>query len=534
MQFRIGINLGDVIQEDDKIYGDGVKIAARLEGLAEPGGICISRTAFEHVESKLPYGYDYIGDQTVKNITKPIGAYMVSLDPRLTAAGKPKEQKPASKLRKAIAIGLVTIFVLIIAVGIWQIYLYPPPQQMAVSSLSTAIREIPNKPSIAVLPFENLSGEPDQEYFSDGITNDLITAISRFRELLVIGSNTIFTYKGKPVNIEHVGQELGVRYVLDGSVQKAAAKVRVNAQLIDAATGFQIWSERYDRDLNDIFAVQDEIVHSLVGKLAVKINAIERKRVLHKKSGSLEAYDYLLRGMELYRRRTRSENNKARQMFERAIEIDPVYASAYVNLGKTYKVQVDYGWTEFPTQALQRAKELAFKTLSLEESNADAYALLGNVYTYLERYDLAINQLNRAIELNPNDASSHNTRGEVMLYSGRVDDSIQSLETAYRFDPNQSPGLFMFLGIGYFLKGQYDKAINVLDEGLNRKPGWVGNHIILTAVYAQSGRSDDAKREAQEVLRLEPFFEIDNYGTVFRDQDDRAKIVEGLRKAGLN
>ena len=530
MQFRIGINLGDVVEEEDRIYGDGVNIAARMEGLAAGGGICISGTAYDQVKNKLDLGFEYSGEHTVKNIAESVRVYRVLMEPE--AAGKLiGEKKPVLRRRYLAAVVIVAV---IGAAAFWTYYMRLTPILEETISPSKTASPLAERASIAVLPFSNLSSDPEQEYFSDGITNDLITAISRFRELLVIGSNTIFTYKGKPVNIEHVGQELGVRYVLEGSVQKAAAKVRVNAQLIDAATGFQIWSERYDRDLNDIFAVQDEIVHSLVGKLAVKINAIERKRVLHKKSGSLEAYDYLLRGMELYRRRTRSENNKARQMFERAIEIDPVYASAYVNLGKTYKVQVDYGWTEFPTQALQRAKELAFKTLSLEESNADAYALLGNVYTYNERYDLAIKQLNRAIELNPNDASSYNTRGEVMLYSGRVDDSIQSLETAYRFDPNQSPGLFMFLGIGYFLKGQYEKAINVLDEGLNQKPDWVGNHIILTAVYAQSGRSDDAKREAQEVLRLEPFFETDNYGTVFRNKDDRAKIVEGLRKAGLN
>ena len=265
----------------------------------------------------------------------------------------------------------------------------------------------------------------------------------------------------------------------------------------------------------------------------MKIDATERKRVMRKKTENLEAYDYLLRGMEYRRRRTRSHNRKARQMFEKAIELDPNFSSAYVGLGRTYTTQADYGWTEFPTQALQQAKDHALKALSMEESNADAYTLLGNVYAYFGQYDLAINQLNRAIELNPNNATSYNIRGEVMLWAGMVDDAIYSLETAYRYDPNLSPGLSMFLGMGYYLKGQYGKAINVLEEGVSRKPDWAGNHIILTAAYAQADRIDDAEDEAKKVLQLEPFFEIDSYGTVFRNPEHRTKIVDGLHKAGL-
>jgi adenylate cyclase len=529
MQFRIGVNLGDVVEEGDQIYGDGVNIAARMEGLAAGGGICISGTAFDQVKNKLDLGYEYSGEHTVKNITETVRVYRVLMEPE--AAGKLiGEKRPVLRSRYLAAVVIVLV---IGAAAFWTYYMrFTPIVEETISSSKTAL-SLAEKASIAVLPFSNLSKDPEQEYFSDGITNDLITALSKFRELLVIASNTVFAYKGKPVNIEHVGQELGIRYVLEGSVQKAGAKVRVNAQLIDAATGYHIWSERYDRELKDIFAIQDVIVQSIVGKLAVKIDEAERKRVMHKRTESLEAYDYLLRGMEYLRPKKCSEFRKARQMFEKAIELDPDFASAYVGLGRTHQAQSSYGCTEFPTQALQQAKDLALKALSLEESNADAYALLGIVYTFMERYDLAINQLNRAIEINPNDASSLSYRGQVMLWSGRVDDAIHSLEIAIRFDPNRSPGDFMFLGIGYYLKGQNDRAINVLEEGLSLKPDWVGNHIILAAAYAQSDRSDDAEREAQEVLRLEPFFEIENYGTIFRNQDDRAKIVQGLRKAGL-
>jgi adenylate cyclase len=529
MQFRIGVNLGDVVAEGDRIYGDGVNIAARIEGLASGGGICISGTVYDQVKNKLDLGYEYSGEHTVKNIIEPVRVYRVLIEPE--AIGKLiGDKKPV--LRRRYLAAVVIVLVIGAAVGtIWHFYFRPPVELDSVAKMAYPL---PDKPSIAILPFENLSGDPEQGYFSDGITNDLITAFSKFKELLVIASNTIFTYKGKAVNIERIGQELNVKYILEGSVQKASSKIRINAQLIDAATGFHIWSEQYNRKLNDIFDIQDEIVHTIVGKFAVEIDAVERRLAMQKKTENLQAYDYWLRGMEYLRRRTRLENRKARQMFEKAIDLDPGFASAYVGFGQTYQVQVSFGWTEFPIQVLQRAEDLALKALSFEEFNAGAYSLLGLIYTFEEDYDLAINKLNRAIELNPNDARSLAFRGQVLLWSGSVDAAIHSLETAYRFDPNMIHGNFMFLGIGYYLKGQYEKAINVLKEGVSRKPDWVGNHIILAAAYAQASLSSKAANEAQEVLRLEPFFEIENYGTVFRNQADREKIIQGLRKAGLN
>jgi len=531
MDFRIGINLGDILHKDNRIYGDGVNVAARIESLADPGGICISREVYNQVKKIVAQGFEYLGEHAAKNITEPVRIYRILLAPESEGKviGEPIT-KSTSNIMPYVAI--MSVFVVAIAALLWTFY--PRPSATNPASIENRAFPLPNKPSIAVLPFANMSVDPAQEYFSDGITNDIITALSKFGELLIIASNTIFTYKGKAVNIEHVGEELGVRYVLEGSVQKAGPKVRINVQLVDAVTGFHIWSERYDRELKDIFTVQDEIVNTIVGKFAAEIDAAERKRVMLKKTESLEAYDYQLRGMEYFRHRTRSDNRKARQMFEKAIEFDPDFAYAYVGLGRTYQSQVSYGWTEFPSQALNKAEDLALKTIELENSISDAYALLGLVYTFRGQYDLAINQLGRAIELNPNDANSLRNVGQVMLWSGKIDEAIHSLETAFRFDPNQVPGSYMFLGIGYYLKGQYDKAINVLEEGVSRKKDWAGNHIILAATYAQAGRSNEAEREAQKVLRLEPFFEIDGYGTVFRNQEDRDKIVEGLRKAGLN
>jgi len=530
MDFRIGINLGDIIHRDDRIYGDGVNIAARIESFADPGGICISRGVYDQIKKRIRQDFDFLGEHTVKNISEPVRIYRMHI-------GSEPEKKVIEALnskstrKKSYAV-IITILVVTIVtfIGIF----YQRFLKTDTPSADNMAFPLHDKPSIAVLPFTNMGKDPEQEYFSDGITIDIITAFSKFKELLVIASNTIFTYKGKAVNIELIGQELSVKYVLEGSVQKAGSKIRINAQLIDTATGFHIWSEHYNRELKDIFAIQDEIVHTIVGKFAVEIDAVERMRAMQKKTENLEAYDYMLRGMEYLRRRTRLENGKARHMFEKAIDLDPGFASAYVGLGQTYQVQVSFGWTEFPVQVLQQAKDLALKALSLEESNAGANTLLGLIYTFEGQYDLAINKLNRAIELNPNDARSLAFRGQVLLWSGRVDAAIHSLETAFRFDPNMIHGNFMFLGLGYYLKGQYEKAIDVLEEGVSRKPNWVGTHIILAAAYAQAGHSSKAAHEAQEVLRQDPFFKIDNYGSVFRHQADRAKIVQGLREAGLN
>jgi adenylate cyclase len=525
MNFRIG-----VIQEGERIYGDGVNIAARLESLAEEGGICISGTAYDHVKNKLPLRYDYQGEQTVKNIEDPVRVYRVLMEPEgpTKATG---EAEPKLKRRKLALAVLTSVLVLAAAVGVFNFYLRPPPSKPTPEEKPTL--ELSDKPSIAVLPFSNLSGEREQEYFSDGVTNDIITDISKFHELVVIASNTVFTYKGKPVDIKEVGRELGVRYVLEGSVQKGADKVRINAQLIDASTGSHLWAERYDRDLKDLFSVQDEIVQTIVTTLAVKIGSLERERAMRKDTENLEAYDYVLRGGEYLRTRTRATNIKAEEMFTKAIELDPSYTTAYVGLGLRHVLRVAYGWTEFPAQALQQAHDLAQKALSLDESHAGAHSLLGNVYVYRGQHELAISELQRAIELNPNDAFSRRYLGMVMLWSSRPDDAIQAYKTALRYDPRTAAGTHMFLGLGYYLKGQYDAAISTIERGVARHPDFVGNHIALAAAYAQAGRSEEAARAGEKVLRLDPFFEVESYGTVFRNPADREHIRAGLRKAGL-
>ena len=530
MRFRIGINIGDVIQEEERIYGDGVNIAARLEGLAIPGGICISKTAFDHIESKLPYGYEFLGDQTVKNIAKPVGAYRVLMEPRVTVAGNSEEKKTASVRRIPVLAGTIALIVLAVAGGLWHFYL----RRLSVETTSEKKMSVPlpERPTIAVLPFKNLSGNAEQEYFSDGITNDIITDLSKFSQLFVIASNTVFAYKNKPVGIGDISTKLGVRYVVEGTVQKAGDKVRINTQLIDTATDHHLWAERYERSLNDIFALQDEIVQTIVAALAIKVSEAELARAKRKDTSSLEAYDYVMRGWEyFFRYNTRSANIKAKEMFRKSIELDSDYNDAYTALGWANLAQATNGWTEFADQALQRAYDLAKKGLIIEESDASAHALLGTCYLYRSEYDLAISELKRAIALNPNSSHGYYTLGWGLLYSGPTEEAIKAFETARRLDPDRKNNFL--LGLGYYLRRRYDDAVRVLKQGLSHEPNSATLHTALAATYAQAGRMEDAAREAKMVLEFNPFFEVDAFGTAFRNPEDREQLRLGLRKAGL-
>jgi tetratricopeptide (TPR) repeat protein len=365
------------------------------------------------------------------------------------------------------------------------------------------------------------------------MTNDIITDLSKFREMLVIASNTVFTYKGKPVNIKDVSRELGVRYVLEGSVQKAGDNVRINAQLIDATTEHHLWAERYERDTKDLFSVQDEIVQTIVAILAIRIDAAERDRVMRKDTDNLEAYDYALRGKEYLLSRTRSANIKAKEMFRKAIELDSRYALAYAGLGWSYYLGAVAGWTEFPEQALEQALAYGQEAMRIGEPDAPTHALLGSVYLRLGKYDLAINELQQAIELNPNHALSHLQLGTIMLFAGQTDEAIQLLQTGLRYHPYTEPDNYARLALAYYLKGKYEDAIFTFEQLLGQNPNNEWIHIGLAAAYAQAGRNEDAKHSADMVKRLHPFFEVDSSFTLFRNPADRDKILEGLRKAGF-
>jgi len=378
MEFRIGVHLGDVIVEGERIYGDGVNIAARLEGLADPGGICVSKTAFDHIESKLPYGCEFLGDQTVKNIAKPVGAYRILMEPKVTDAGKPVDKKPATIRRTPIFVGAVVVLVLAVAVGTWRFTVHHP--KVVPASKEKMAVPLPEKPAIAVLPFDNMSGDPEQEYFSNGITEEIITKLSMSPGIAVIARNSTFFYKGKQIKIQQIAKELRARYVVEGSVRKAGNRVRITAQLIDATTERHLWAKTYDHEFKDIFNLQDEIAQQIVAALNIKSRDAEQARAWRVPTENLTAYDFLLRGLSHFSRLTKEENAKAKVMFERAIELDSEFASVYVLLGYAHLMDYAFGSSRDP-RTLEQVFELARKALSLDDSSAKAHVLLADLYS---------------------------------------------------------------------------------------------------------------------------------------------------------
>lgn len=380
MEFRIGINLGDVIDEEDRLYGDGVNIAARLESLADPGGICISKSAFDQIETKLPFGYEYLGEQTVKNIPKPIGVYRVLIRP--DAAGKViGEKKFLGRFSRRTAMAAIIILA-VLAVGLvsWNIYLQQS-KLIEPASLDRMAYPLPDKPSIAVLPFVNMSDDPGQTYFSDGITEDIITTLSKVPKLFIIARNSTFMYKNKSVKVQQVAEDLGVRYILEGSVRKAGENIRITTQLIDAVNGHHLWAERFDRDLKDIFALQDEIAMKVLTALEVKLVGGYTSLLISKGTDNLEAYLTILQGREYYERSNRENNFRARQKFEEALALDTNYAAALNLLARTHFMDVWLGSSKFPKASLMTAIDLTQKAIVLDDTLADSHALLGYLYT---------------------------------------------------------------------------------------------------------------------------------------------------------
>ncbi|MCZ6859403.1 MAG: adenylate cyclase, partial [Alphaproteobacteria bacterium] len=521
--YRIGINQGDVIIDGDDIYGDGVNVAARLQERATPGGICISDRVYGDIRGKIDVGIDDLGDQELKNIPEPVRVYRVLTGPDAGSGALRKASTRKLLRRMALAAAVVAV---VAGAAVWQ--------QPWVSEPIFRASPMTAKSSIAVLPFANLSRDPEQEYFSDGITIDIITDLSKFHDLFVISSNSVFAYKGKAVNVAEVSRELGVRYILDGSVQRLGERVRINAQLTDGENGQQLWAERYDDAVADIFDLQEKITRNIVRTLAVRLTEIEQKRAFAKPTDDLKAYDYALRGRALLRRQGRAETFEARKLFKQAVELDPSYASAYAGIGWTFLYSVLYGWTGTPQKAMDGAHEGALNAVSLDGSNIDAHLLLTHIFITRRQFDLALVEAERVIALNPNDARGYAAQGNALVWSSRTEGAILALETALRFDPNMDPTTIWHLGLAYYLRERYPEAVAVLERNVGRRPDQVWDYLMLAATYAQMDRAKEATRAAEMVRRLDPFFKGGNDLFLFRDSADAARVTEGLRKAGLN
>ena len=533
MLFRIGINLGDVIQEEDRIYGDGVNIAARLEGLSEPGGICISRTAFDHIESKLPYGYEFLGDQTVKNISKPVGAYRVLMEPRVTVAEKPEAKKPAPARRMPMMIGVVAVLVVAISLLVWQLYIRRPSIEPA--SVEKMAHPLPDKPSIAVLPFHNLSGDPEQEYFCDGFTEQIIASLSMVPKVFVIAHNSTFTYKDKAVKVQQVAEDLGVRYVLEGSIQKEGQRVRITAQLIDAITGRHLWAERYDRELKNIFALQDEITIRIITELRVKLTDGEQARLLYKGTENLQAYLKYLQGLEYVQIHTKENNALARRLAEEVIAIDPEFPQAYTLLGTTYWMDLYLGSSESPKLLVKKAIELNKKAISLNDSIPKSHSHMGWLYTLAGKHADAIAECERAISLDPNSADAHNWMGHALRYAGRHEEAVRSAQQALRLNPIPPSPFYRNLGLTYLFVGKYEEAIAAFKKSLDRSPNDLLTHFSLACGYSLADRDEDAQAEAKKVLQINPNFSLKHFAErlTYKNQADKELIVGAASKAGL-
>jgi TolB-like protein/class 3 adenylate cyclase/tetratricopeptide (TPR) repeat protein len=489
LEFRIGVNLAEVVFEDGDVFGDGVNVAARLEGMANPNGVCVSDDVYRHVRGKVRSEFEDLGAQTLKGITDQIRVFRTKAAGEApTAEGRPVKEPSRS-------------------------------------------RSLSQIPWVAVLPFDNLSGDPEQGYFSDGITNDLITDLSKFSELAVIASHSVFTYKGKSARIEDVARELGVRYVVEGSVQRSGDTVRINVQLIEAASGVHLWSDRYKRPLVDLFTLCDEIIDRLVATLVARVEMSERERALRKPIESLEAYDHCLRGRELWWLWEEEANRVAQDHFRKAIELDPTFSLAYRSLSYVLIQSGCGGWAASPHQVLDEARELAERAVALIPADFENYAQLGFACLYSRDFDRSLGCYRRAVDLNPNSPDLLADMADALVHVGKTAEGVAMIQQAKQLNPLSSDWYDWVLGIAAFFDGRYEEAL----DALNR----VGNsssflRCDLAATYVRLGRMDEARATVRDILQAQPNYRI---GSVLLTPFKNPKVTQGfvadLKLAGI-
>jgi TolB-like protein len=537
---RIGIHLGDIVQKDGDVFGDGVNIASRLQALADPDTLCISDMVYRDVAKKLDLGTVVsLGRPKLKNITERFHVY--ALLPKAPKGVRQQLQVQRLKFSRRMR---PIMFVGVLVAGLIAVRYSPfPILGTRHSELNTQEAQpplpLPDKPSIVVLPFTNMSNDPEQEYFSDGITEDITSDLSRLSSLFVIARNSAFTYKGKAVKVQDVSRELGVRYILEGSVRRSENQVRVTAQLVDATTGGHLWSERYDRPLTDIFALQDEIRQKIVLALKVKLTPEEQERFRQAPTDNLEAYDFYLRGLDvLFRGWTEGKkelNTQAQQMFEKAIELDSQYAGACAWLSWSYFLDWFNGWAKDRSQTLEQAFELAQRAVALNEFLSLPHQVLSRIVIWEKQHEQAITEGERAITLDPNDAENYVVLGAILTFSGRSKDGIKLIERAMRLNPQYPPTYLNLLGFAYRTAGQCEEAIVHSKKALTLGPGLWGARANLVYCYTELDRLKEARAELIELQRIFPNMSLERVKQSFpyKDPADLERLLSALRKAGL-
>ena len=543
MVFRIGVNLGDVVEKGERIFGEGVNIVARLEKLAEPGGVCLSGIAYDQVKDRLPLEFKSLGLQKIKNMTEPVRVYQVLMEP--WDLKKKKGPTIETKNKKAFVLGILAVFlVAVIAVAVWRTTNRSMPPQIEAASKEKMAYPLPDKPSIAVLPFINLSGDPQQEFFSEGITEDIITALSKIRELFVIARGSTFTYKGKAVKVKQVSEELGIRYVLGGSVQRSGDRVRISAQLTDALSGHHLWSERFDRDLEDLFALQDEVTFKILTALQVKLTEGEQGSIFKEKffrgKQGLESYLKMWEGVHYLLLMSNEGNTKCRQIAEEMVTKWPENPWGYDLLAWTHYMELIYGSNKSPRESLGKALELIQKTLAIDDSNSNAHGLLSQIYCFLREFDKAIAEGERAVALDPNGEWVQFFYANTLRYAGRSKEAIPVYQKAIRLNPLGSCFSSQSLGDAYWATGHLEEAESANKQALRQCPDNLFAHVGQVGIYMEMGREKDARAEAAEVLRINPKFSVDNFARGIlahhKDKGPQSAVVKNmgyLRKAGL-
>ncbi len=586
MEFRIGMNLGDVVEEEDKIFGDGVNIAARIGSLADGGGICISGTVYEHIKNKLTLRYEYLGKHRVKNIVGAVKVYRVMIEPETLGSVVSRWKKAGVNYWKRVHPAF-KILVALVAAGnaLWQLYpriskspvdvtpkekvvislpekssaTTPPPAEVAskekvpsrapeklskptvppapkveAASIEKMAFPLPNKPSIAVLPFVNMSGDPSQDFLVDGITENIITALSSVPQIFVIARNSTFTYKGKAVKVQKVAEELGVRYVLEGSIVRSGDRIRVTAQLIDALKGHHLWAERYDRQMKDLFAVQDEVTTKILGGMALKLTHGEQ--ILHKVfPRNLEVFLKMLQGIDYCRQFNIDSNNRARLIAEECIALESDYWGGYLLLGSVHMMDYWLGSTKNPAQSLNLAIEYMEKALALPAPKGRILDVLGHVYVLKKEYDKAIELGEQAVNLIPNGADAHAWLAMSLNYAGKPEQAHPLFEKAIRLNPLPPAFYYLNYGHSFRLMGRFEEAVVMYKKSIQLTPNSAPAHYALAATYGLMSKEEEARAVAAELLRINPKFSVDYIAKIspYKRQEHTDQLIEGLRKAGL-